>query len=137
MKRQFSFMSTFLCALLAYGSATAGDRSAETVLQELEEFERTGEFQSCLSLRAIRQMKALDERHLLVRMNSGQSYLNELAHRCNDAHRSGYFLQHETTVGKLCQNETIRVVESSSGVTVGACSLGEFELLKTKKSTSE
>ena len=117
----------------AYAMAQKSDRLAET----LEKYERTGEFENCLSLRSIRSMTALDDEHFLVRVGGGRYYLNE-TRRCSGASRFGNRIQYTIRgVSQLCKNEIITIVDNSTGITVGSCGLNAFERLEEKPADDE
>lgn len=117
----------------AFAMASKTDRLAET----LSKYERTGEYESCLSLRSIRSMTALDDKHFLVRVGAGKYYLNE-TRRCGGASRAGNRIQYTIRgVSQLCKNEIITIVDNSSGMTVGSCGLNAFERLEEKPADTE
>ena len=119
-------------AAMVSACATTSPReeiSAEAAAR-LAEFERTGEVETCLNIRSINQITALDERHFLVRVGVNQYYLNEIDGRCSGADRAGNRLQYSTSIGQLCRNEIIQVVDNLNGFTVGSCGLSAFEKLE-------
>ncbi|MEL6113459.1 MAG: hypothetical protein AAFR20_11715, partial [Pseudomonadota bacterium] len=99
----------------------------------LDQYERTGEFQSCLNLRRIAQIKPLDAHYFLVRVNGGRRYLNIVTNGCRGAARSSNRIQYTTSTGRLCRNEIINVVDNTTGVLSGSCGLGSFERLERKE----
>ena len=120
-------------AVLAAGCATtASDDEAmsERAAERLAQFEATGETETCLSTTRIQSITALDERHLLVRVSASNYYLNKVSGKCNGAHRAGNRLQYTISTGQLCRNEIISVVDNSTGITEGSCSLNSFEKLE-------
>lgn len=128
-------MKYHICALSAAfaisACATANSyEMSEEAASALAAFERTGETDSCLPLRSIRQIKPLDERYFLVQVGQNQYYLNETKGRCSGADRLGYRLQYSTTLSQLCRSEIIDVVDNTTGFTAGSCGLGEFEKLE-------
>ena len=129
MKGATMFAVLAAVSSLAGASALAGDSMSEKAAERLAGFEQTGEVTNCLSSARIRSMKAIDDSHFLVRVG-GQYYLNTVSHRCHGASRAGNRIQYTNSTGSLCRNEIIRVVDNSTGMTVGSCGLGGFEKLK-------
>ncbi|MEO1135041.1 MAG: DUF6491 family protein [Pseudomonadota bacterium] len=121
-----------VAAMLAAGgcaSAVEPEEVSQEVAERLAEFEATGETRSCIGVTQIRTIDALDESRFLVRAG-GAYYLNEVSGRCNGADRAFNRLQYTTSIGQLCRNEIIRIVDNSNGFTVGSCSLGDFQELE-------
>ena len=134
MAKKFTLSAAGLLAALSFGHALAdddGEMSAK-VAEELAGFERTGETRNCLSLSRIDQIKPLDDHYFLVRVGVNDYYLNEVRGRCTGAGRFSNRLQYTTSLSQLCRNEIIRVVDNTSGFTVGSCGLGSFERLEKK-----
>lgn len=112
--------------------ATAGSsyEMSEEVAAKLAKFEKTGEVRNCLSLRSIDQIKALDDRNFLIEAGANDYYLAELSSSCSGADRSFNRLQYETSLSSLCRGEIIRVVDNSTGFTVGSCGMSDFQELR-------
>ncbi len=98
----------------------------------LKQYKRTGNTTSCINIRRINQIRALDERHFLVRIGVSDYYLNVTGNRCVGASRSSNRLQYTTSIAKLCRNEIITVVDNTTGILSGSCGLGDFERLEKK-----
>lgn len=122
--------ATGCAAALSVGlAALAGDR-ADRVLAN---YEKTGETVTCLNLSQVRDSNPLDDQAILFE-TSGGVYLNELNGRCNRLGRERRF-SYSTPQNRICKGEIITVVDSI-GVTMGSCSLGDFQELskiETKK----
>lgn len=119
------------------GCATAGGERggiSEKAAAKLAEFERTGDIKSCVNIRSISQMTALDDRHFLVRTGANDYYLNEISGRCAGASNGFNRIQYSTSISQLCRNEIITIVENSTGFTAGSCGLSGFERLDKKPS---
>jgi hypothetical protein len=115
------------------GCATAPkDELSPEAAAELAKFERTGEMQSCVSIANLNQIKPLSDKLFLVRVGVNDYYLNEVSGRCSGASSSFSHLQYTTSLTQLCRNEIIHVVDTSTGMHLGACGLGSFEKLKQK-----
>ncbi len=129
-------VAVLACASAACASTDSYEMSEEAAAR-LAEFDRTGEYRSCLGLRQISQIKALDERTFLVRVGVNDYYLNQLSSSCTGADNSFNRLQYTTSQSQLCRNEIITVVDNTTGFTVGACGLNDFERLEPKVEDEE
>lgn len=118
-----------MAVILTACATGSGYEMSEEVAATLAGFERTGETDTCLPLRSIDQIKPLDDRNLLIEMRNGDFYLNEPSSRCGGARDIGTYIEYRTTLSSLCRNEIIRIVDNSTGFTVGSCGLGEFHEL--------
>lgn len=114
---------------LLSGVALAQDGAAEAeAVGEAEgdlTFDREGE--RCISTRAIRDTQIIDDRTILFRMRGGDVYVNNLTNTCRGLRRERRF-SYSPTAGRLCDVDTIRVIESFGGVIQEgiACGLGSF-----------
>ena len=125
-----SISSVFLALmLLLSGAVLAQDDGAEAEAAEETEqdltFDREGE--RCISTRAIRDTQIIDDQTILFRMRGGDVYLNNLANNCRGLRRERRF-SYSPTAGRLCDVDTIRVLEDFGGVIQEgmACGLGSF-----------
>ncbi len=123
-------------AVAAFAGAACASGGAyemsEDVSARLAEFERTGDYQTCLGLRQINQIKPLDERTFLVRVGVNDYYLNQTTSSCRGADSTFNRLQYTTSLSQLCRNEIISIVDNTTGFTTGSCGLGSFERLEKK-----
>lgn len=124
-------------ALAATAGAAAKDKDgnaemSERAAAELAKFERTGEMRSCLNLTSIREIDAIDERLLLVRVGGDEYYMNAFSTRCTGAGQSWNHIQYETGLAQLCSNQIIKVVDTANGSVQGSCGLNQFERLIMK-----
>lgn len=120
-------------ALMA-GCATGGSsyEMSEDVAATLAQYEKTGEVDRCVPLRNM-NINALDERNFLITVGANDYYLAELSSSCSGAGRLGNFLLYKTSVNQLCRGEIIRVVDNSTGITVGSCGMSDVqELVKVE-----
>lgn len=117
----------------ACATASTYEMSDETKAT-LAKYEATGETRSCLPLTSIDRIKPIDDRNFLIEMRGRDVYISRLSSSCSGASRFNNRLQYETSLSSLCQNEIIRVVDNSSGFTVGSCGLEKFEKLVEKPS---
>lgn len=122
---------TFALCCLAAGVAFAQDSpdDAEPPVYDLDEedfaIDREGE--RCINTRNIRSTNVLDERTILFRMRGRDYYVNYLRNDCPGLVREERF-SYRTTGGRLCQVDTIRVLEQFGGyIQEGmSCGLGVF-----------
>ena len=120
-------------ALAACASSGTSERGmSEEAKAKLAQFDKSGTAEACLPLISIDKIKALDEYTFLVRTKSNQFYLNEVSGRCSKADRSGYALTYETSGSQLCNNQIIRVLDTTSRNAFSSCSLGKFQPLEKK-----
>lgn len=129
-----------LSAVLAFtGCASAPQKEEvnQSAANTLAKYERTGETTTCLSITQISQIKPVTESTFLVRVRSGDYYVNDVSGRCNNATRSFTRIEYTTSLNQLCSNEIIRIVDNTNGFQVGGCGLGRFEKLKEKPPADE
>ncbi|MEO1135042.1 MAG: DUF6491 family protein [Pseudomonadota bacterium] len=125
-----------LCVLasgISVGAANAGPRG-DKAQETLAKYEKTGETQNCLSLRAVRDTDALDDYTLLVEAG-GSIYLNELSGRCIGLEREQRYTR-RSTQARMCRGDIIQVIDIN-GTPLGSCSLGDFEKLNEVPETEE
>ena len=121
----------FALGCLATSVALAQDSpdGADPPVYELDEedfaIDREGE--RCITTRNIRDTDILDARTILFRMRGGDYFVNYLRHDCPGLAREERF-SYRTTGGRLCQVDTIRVLEQFGGfIQEGmSCGLGVF-----------
>ena len=119
--------------LWAGGCATSGaepvDEAAAAILAA---HNRTGEVTSCLNVRNISSIAAVDEKTLLIRTGVSDYYVSDLSSRCNGATSAFNRFEYETSIAQLCRNQIIRIVDNGTGFVAGACGMGSFEKLEKK-----
>lgn len=135
MNRSLLFTGVLVFGVCA-SAATAGSKSSERAAERLAKFDRTGEMTKCMSTRRISSMTALDDNHFLVKVGPNKYYLNKVS-RCSGAASNFNRIEYRLHGSQLCRNEIIRVVDNSSGMTVGSCGLGSFERLTKKVEEAE
>lgn len=117
----------------AAGCATSSaERINDSAAAKLAEYDRTGEVTSCMNLRQISTMDAVDERTLLIKTGVSDYYVSDLKGRCSGATSSFNRFEYSTSSSQLCQNEIIRIVDNSTGFLTGSCGMGSFEKLAKK-----
>ncbi|MEM8937087.1 MAG: hypothetical protein AAGC77_11830 [Pseudomonadota bacterium] len=128
-----------MAACFASGAALAEEDVEDlgSLSSQLEGYARTGETETCISTARINTITPLDEETFLVRVGVRNYYLNDLKGSCNGADRSWNRIQYSTSTAQLCRNEIIKIVDNSSGFTVGSCGLGTFERLEQIEDAEE
>ncbi len=130
-----------ICACIGIGVMGATATSAfgrevpersEKAKKALSKYEVTGEMKSCMPLRQIKTISALDDYHFLVRLSGNKYFLNVTTNRCFGASRPNTRLQYMLSQNLLCRNEIIRIVDNGSGFQRGSCGLSDFQELRAK-----
>jgi len=117
----------------AAGCATSSaEKINESAAAVLAEHERTGEVVSCLSVRQISSIEAVDEKTLLIRSGVSNYYVSDLMSRCSGATSTFNRFEYTTPTGQLCRNEIIRIVDNTANILAGSCGMGSFEKLEKK-----
>ena len=98
----------------------------------LDAHERTGDVQSCISLRQINSISAVDENTLLIKSGVNDYYVNDLSGRCHGATRNSSRFEYTTSINQLCRNDILKVVDNGGGFLIGSCGVGSFEKLEKK-----
>tara|TARA_R110002096_G_scaffold283271_3_gene477338 strand:+ start:2127 stop:2453 length:327 start_codon:yes stop_codon:yes gene_type:complete len=77
-------LSTTIGLVLLFAGPTGADESKDTEAEAskleiaLAKYDRTGEMKTCINPRRIRDMKIVDDNHILFRVSGKKSYLNTL-----------------------------------------------------------
>lgn len=118
--------------ILMFAAALALDQAAldKSDADLLAKYDRTGERSNCLPSGGQADFTAIGDSMLLVRSN-GRYYLTETAGSCARADDPFYHMELAIRGGQICQNQIVRIVDSS-GFFAGSCSLGDFERLTRK-----
>lgn len=108
-------------AMLTLSAAVAADEQEEQV----DSLDRTPV--DCISTNRIRDTDVVDERTIVFRLRGGEYFSNILERDCPGLDRHERFM-HETRGGRLCDIDTITVLEQWAGrISQGfTCSLGQF-----------
>jgi len=134
MVRKFMLIGLLLTAGCA---STGAEPIDENAAEKLAQFERTGEVTTCLNVRQITNITAVDERTLLIQSGVNDYYVSDLSTDCNGATRSSTRFEYSTSTAQLCRNEIIRIVDSNGKFLVGSCGMGSFEKLKNKEAPAQ
>ncbi len=84
-----------------------------------------GKAESCLPTNRSNDMTVIDDNTILFR-NGSTVYVNQPLGGCMNLHQSGRALVTRNVGPQLCRGDIATVVDNTSGVTVGSCSLGDF-----------
>ncbi len=117
-----------IAAVLAAASAASAGRPDGDAL---ENFDRTGETVNCVNMRST-DITPIDETRLVFRVGTNDYYLNEVRGECNDIDSNFTRIEVNLFGSQLCSGEILRVVDQSSGIFQGACTVGDFEKLRKK-----
>ena len=79
----------------------------------------------CLPTRNSSDMTVIDDNTILFR-DGRTIYLNQPLGGCGNLHQSGRALVTRNVGPQLCRGDIATVVDNTSGITVGSCSLGDF-----------
>ena len=117
----------------AAGCATSSaERINENAAAKLAEYDRTGEVTSCVNVRQISSIDAVDEKTLLIKAGVNDYYVSDLKSRCSGSTSTFNRFEYTTSTAQLCRNEIIRIVDNSTGFLAGSCGMGSFEKLVKK-----
>lgn len=115
----------------AKAETPADGAAAPADAPELANYERTGEFESCLTSTRISYSRILNSRQILFEMTGGDVYLNEPT-SCPGL-RTTYALVYTANPNHLCNTTVVNLIEPGLAVpNRGGCGLGRFERLKKK-----
>ena len=79
----------------------------------------------CLPMSRIDRVEVVDDRTLIFHMHGDKKYVNNLPYRCSGLRNNAFI--HETSLNQYCDLDTITVYDTSIGMRLGSCPLGEFE----------
>jgi hypothetical protein len=113
--------------MIVASGASAGSPDEDA----LARFERTGETVKCVRMPST-DITPVDEETLLFKVGPGDYYVNDLRGTCNDVDSGFTRIEVNLFGSQICSGEIIKVVDQSSGMFKGACSLGDFERLRKK-----
>ena len=130
MNCRISIFAFALCSLatnVLLAQDAPDDADAPVYELDEEDFAIDREGERCINTRNIRNTDILDARTILFRMRGGDYFVNYLRHDCRALVREERF-SYRTTGGRLCQVDTIRVIEQFGGfIQEGmSCGLGAF-----------
>lgn len=123
-------------AFACSAGAHAGS-AEEKAAKALDRFERTGEVRDCLLGSTIDEIDPITDELFLVRVGVNDYYLNEVNGACHGAARSFSRIEYVRSTSQLCRLQIITVVDNTSNIFLGSCSLGGFEKLNVKPKPAE
>ena len=117
-------------AVLAACTVSAGPQvetspEAEARLQEALAGRTAGAPVACLQQREIRGRRAIDEQTILFDATGGLVYVNRTRTACAGL-RSWHALRTRTLGTSVCEGDLVVPFDSTSGIEVGGCTLGQF-----------
>ena len=80
----------------------------------------------CLPTYRTNDMSIIDDNTILFRDGRNLVYRNDPPGGCSPMSRSGYTLLTRSSSSQTCRGDIVRVVDLTSHITVGSCSLGDF-----------
>lgn len=117
---------SLFCIIIPYSSNALAQSKADKYL---------GKRMLCLDIVNIRNTRILDDQTILFSTYGEKVYINRLPYSCFDLRNSGAF-SYETSLDRLCRQDIIEVVETTSGQG-SKCGLGKFIELKGVKRIGE
>lgn len=89
---------------------------------------------NCLPMSHIDRIEVVDNSTMIFHMTGDKQYVNNLRYRCPGLKRNAFI--HETSINQYCDLDTITVYDTTIGMRLGACPLGEFVLSEEGQETS-
>lgn len=100
------------------------EKEAEKLDSLLKDRTATGT-RTCISQTQIRNMVAVNDNILVYRMRGGDVYVNQPPNGCPNADRVTLITNKPTT--RLCRGDIAQLTDfRAGGITLGACSFGQF-----------
>ena len=123
-------MMTTLAAIGLAGCETADvqpTRSAEMqrVYDKSLAGKTAGKADNCLPTYRSNDMTVIDD-HTLTFRDGRTTWVNNMRGSCSQLGRAGYALVSRQFGSQVCRGDIATVVDTSSGMTVGSCSYGDF-----------
>lgn len=122
-------MKRKLFVLAAAAMVGAGAVAFAEDAENLNGMHRTGEVVDCINLRNVENIDAVTDSKLIVNVGVSDYYVTETSGSCTGATHPNTRFERVRTGNRLCANDIVRVVDNSSGIMRGSCSLGSFEKL--------
>lgn len=95
----------------------------------------TGETRRCLPLGSIRSTQPVNDKVIMVRTGTNSWYRNDLRTACS-ALRHDSTIVHKPTSGMMCEMDIIQLVDPTSRMGFGSCSLGAFTPVEVPRGAS-
>jgi hypothetical protein len=114
-----------LCACATASEPTQRSASAQRQYDNLMAGKVPGKAEKCLPTYRSSDMTVIDDDTILFR-DGRTVYVNNPPGGCMNLHQSGRALVTRNFGPQLCRGDLATVVDNTSGITVGSCSLGDF-----------
>ena len=114
-----------LCACATASEPTQRSASAQRQYDNLLAGKVPGKAEKCLPTYRSNDMTIIDDDTILFR-DGRTVYVNHPLGGCQSLTRSGSALVTRNFGPQLCRGDLATVMDNSSGMTLGACSLGDF-----------
>jgi hypothetical protein len=121
------FSAAALAACSTGPQPRAHDANAEAKLQQVLAGKVAGRPVDCLPTFSNADMVRIDDDTVLFREGPNRIYRNEMGGTCSGLGSPNYALV--TTShggGRICRGDLARIVDTTTGITVGGCSVGAF-----------
>lgn len=99
---------------------------AELKLQKALQGKVAGAPVKCLRSTRTGDMTIVDDNSILFRDGRNRVYRNDPLGGCSPMGRGGYALVTHPVTGEMCRGDIVQVVDLSSRMLAGSCSLGDF-----------
>jgi len=114
-----------LCACATASEPAQRSAKAQGEYDRLLAGKTAGKAEKCLPTYRSIDMTIIDDDTILFR-DGRTVYVNHPLGGCNNLHQSGRALVTKNFGPQLCRGDLATVIDNTSGIPVGACSLGDF-----------
>ena len=114
-----------LCACATASEPAQRSAKAQATYDRMLAGKTAGKAEKCLPTYRSSDMTVIDDDTILFR-DGRTVYVNHPLGGCMNLHQSGRALVTRNFGPQLCRGDIANVVDNSSGITVGSCSLGDF-----------
>ncbi|MEP7315585.1 MAG: hypothetical protein ABI667_02725 [Sphingomicrobium sp.] len=119
-----------IAATMVAACQTATEQPTRTASQQ-QSYDRAlagktaGKAEKCLPTYRSNDMSVIDDHTILFR-DGRTTYVNSTLGNCSGLGDSGHALVTRNVGPQLCRGDIATVVDTSTGMTVGSCSMGDF-----------
>ena len=114
-----------LCACATASEPAQRSAKAQSTYDRMLSGKVAGKAEKCLPTYRSNDMTIIDDDTILFR-DGRTTYVNHPLGGCQSLSRSGSALVTRNIGPQLCRGDLATVVDNTSGMTLGACSLGDF-----------
>ena len=114
-----------LCACATASEPAQRSDKAQATYDRMLAGKSPGKTEKCLPTYRSNDMTIIDDNTILFR-DGRTVYVNHPLGGCNNLQQSGRALVTRNVGPQLCRGDLATVVDNTSGMSVGACSLGDF-----------